>query len=188
AANRCLTVPIAFAPRVFSSSTGICSRTRWAIATGAAAWTRRGSSKSPTNGRGAGTARGFRTGTTSTITARSQTCRFRPICSIFAWVTRCPQSTFRVAGAAGILTGRALYFYGLSPVDVQGQLPIVHPVIDHDYVFNSPIFGGELGFHNNLTSISRGTANFDAISQAALDGALCVQTADPALINRNNCV
>jgi LPS-assembly protein len=83
---------------------------------------------------------------------------------------------------------RALYFYGLSPLDVQSQLPVVHPVIDHDYVFNSPIFGGELSFHNNLISLSREAANFDAISQAALTGGLCAQTADPAVINRNNCV
>jgi LPS-assembly protein len=65
----------------------------------------------------------------------------------------------------------------------------VHPVIDHDYVFNNPIFGGELSFHNNLISLSRDTANFDPISQAAINGALCSPTtADPALINTNNCL
>jgi len=71
---------------------------------------------------------------------------------------------------------------------VQGQLPVVHPVIDHDYVFNSPIFGGELSFHNNLISLNRDEANFDAISKPALVGGLCAQTADPALINKTNCV
>jgi LPS-assembly protein len=91
-------------------------------------------------------------------------------------------------GDRSYFDARALYFYGLSPADVQSQLPIVHPVVDHDYVFNSPIFGGELSFHNNLTSVSRASANFDAISQAALNGALCAQTADPALINSNNCL
>jgi LPS-assembly protein len=83
---------------------------------------------------------------------------------------------------------RTQYFYGLSPVDVQAELPVVHPVLDHDYVFNSPIFGGELSFHNNLISLNRDQANFDAISQAALNGGLCAQTADPALINKTNCV
>jgi LPS-assembly protein len=83
---------------------------------------------------------------------------------------------------------RTQYFYGLSPVDVQGELPVVRPVIDHDYVFNSPIFGGELSFNNNLISLSRESANFDAISQAALNGGLCAQTADPAVINKTNCV
>ncbi len=64
----------------------------------------------------------------------------------------------------------------------------MRPVIDHDYVFNSPIFGGELSFNNNLISLSRESANFDAISQAALNGGLCAQTADPAVINKTNCV
>src|SRR5262245_14296101 len=73
-------------------------------------------------------------------------------------------------GDRSYFDARALYFYGLSPLDVQSQLPVVHPVIDHDYVFNSPIFGGELSFHNNLISLSREAANFDAISQAALTG------------------
>jgi LPS-assembly protein len=91
-------------------------------------------------------------------------------------------------GDRSYFDARTLYFYGLSGFDVQGQLPIVHPVVDHDYVFNSPIFGGELSFHNNLISVSRETANFDAISQAALNGNLCAQTADPAVINRSNCV
>jgi LPS-assembly protein len=91
-------------------------------------------------------------------------------------------------GDRSYFDARTLYFYGLSGSDVQGQLPIVHPVIDHDYVFKSPIFGGELSFHNNLISLSRETANFDAISQAALNGNLCAQTADPAVINRNNCL
>ena len=91
-------------------------------------------------------------------------------------------------GDRSYFDARTLYFYGLSGFDDQGQLPIVHPVIDHDYVFNSPIFGGELSFHNNLISVSRETANFDAISQTALNGNLCAQTADPAVINRSNCV
>jgi LPS-assembly protein len=91
-------------------------------------------------------------------------------------------------GDRSYFDARTLYFYGLSPADDQGQLPIVHPVIDHDYVFKSPIFGGELSFHNNLISLSRETANFDAISQVALNGALCAQTADPAVINANNCL
>src|SRR5262249_56574476 len=75
---------------------------------------------------------------------------------------------------------RALYFYGLSPLDVQSQLPVVHPVIDHDYVFNSPIFGGELSFHNNLISLSPEAPNFDPISRAALTGGLRAQPAHPA--------
>jgi LPS-assembly protein len=92
-------------------------------------------------------------------------------------------------GDRSYFDARTLYFYGFSPLDNQGQLPIVHPVVDHDYVFNRPIFGGELGFHNNLISLSRQTANFDPITQVALTGNLCAPTtADPALINSNNCL
>src|SRR5262249_48513346 len=68
---------------------------------------------------------------------------------------------------------RTLYFYGFSLSDAQQQPPLVLPVIDHQYAFNYPIFGGELSFHNNLTSLSRTTADFDAISQAAVNGNLC---------------
>jgi LPS-assembly protein len=92
-------------------------------------------------------------------------------------------------GDRSYFDARTMYFYGLSPVDIQGQLPVVHPVIDHDYVFKNPIFGGELSFHNNLTSLSRDTASFDAISQSAVNGGLCALTsADPAVKNANNCL
>ena len=92
-------------------------------------------------------------------------------------------------GDRSYFDARAMYFLGFSLQDDQNQLPVVHPVIDHDYVFNSPIFGGELSFHNNLISLSRDTANFDPISQAAINGALCSpNTADPARINTNNCL
>ena len=84
---------------------------------------------------------------------------------------------------------RALYFYGYSVLDDQKQIPIVHPVMDHDYVFKYPILGGEVGFRNNLTSLSRDSANFNAISEAALLGGLCLTaTADPAVKNPNNCL
>ncbi len=92
-------------------------------------------------------------------------------------------------GDRSYFEARSLYFYGFSPSDDQGELPIVHPVIDHDYVFKNPIFGGELGFHNNLTSLSRETANFDPISQSAVTNGLCaLTTADPAVKNANNCL
>ena len=84
---------------------------------------------------------------------------------------------------------RALYFYGFSLSDDQKQIPIVHPVLDHDYVFKYPIMGGEAGFRNNFTSLSRETANFDPISQAAVTGNLCAPTsADPAAKNTSNCL
>ncbi len=92
-------------------------------------------------------------------------------------------------GDRSYFDARALYFFGFSPSDDQKQIPIVHPVVDHQYVLKNPIFGGELGFYTNLTSLSRDTANFDPISQAAVTGNLCAPTtADPAVKNSNNCL
>src|SRR5215470_20425608 len=76
-------------------------------------------------------------------------------------------------GDRSYFDARALYFYGFSLSDDQKQIPVVLPVIDHQYVFNYPIFGGEVSFHNNLTSLSRDTANFDLISAAAVAGNFC---------------
>jgi LPS-assembly protein len=39
--------------------------------------------------------------------------------------------------------------------DDQAEQPLVHPVIDHDYVVGQPVLGGELRFDSNLTSLSR---------------------------------
>ncbi len=84
---------------------------------------------------------------------------------------------------------RTLYFYGFSVLDDQKQIPIVHPVMDHDYVFKHSIMGGEAGFRTNLTSLSRDTANFDPISQAAVTSGFCLPTtADPAVKNTTNCL
>ena len=41
-------------------------------------------------------------------------------------------------GDRSYFDARTMYFYGFSPSDVQGELPIVHPVIDYDYVFEQP--------------------------------------------------
>ena len=84
---------------------------------------------------------------------------------------------------------RTLYFYGFSAADDQKQIPVVHPVMDYDYVFKNPIMGGELSFRSNLTSLSRDTANFDPISQAAVNGGLCLPTtADTGQKNTTNCL
>ncbi len=84
---------------------------------------------------------------------------------------------------------RTLYFFGFSTADDQKQIPVIHPVMDYDYVFKNPIIGGELSFRSNLTSLSRDTAAFDPISQAALTGGLCLPTtADTGQKNNNNCL
>jgi LPS-assembly protein len=92
-------------------------------------------------------------------------------------------------GDRSYFDARALYFFGFSLSDDQHQIPVVLPVIDHDYTFKSPVFGGELSFRNNVTSLSRDTANFDPISLAAVSGNLCAATtADPAVKNSTNCL
>jgi LPS-assembly protein len=91
-------------------------------------------------------------------------------------------------GDRSYFDARLMYFYGLSLADVQSQLPIVAPVIDYAYTFGQPILGGELSYKTNLTSLTRQTAEFDAISQAAIDGGLCAPTADPAFRTASNCL
>ncbi len=92
-------------------------------------------------------------------------------------------------GERSYFEARAMYFYGFSTADVQGELPIVHPVIDHDFVAKDPVLAGELAVRSNLTSLSRQTANFDPISTLAQATNACgLNTADTALINRSNCL
>jgi len=84
---------------------------------------------------------------------------------------------------------RAMYFYGFSALDDQSQLPIIRPVMDHDYVFKTPVVGGEVQLRNNLTSLSRQTASFDPISSNAVAYNFCAPTtADPAVKNSGNCL
>ena len=64
---------------------------------------------------------------------------------------------------------------------MQSQIPVIHPVIDYNYTFDRPILGGELGYRLNFTSLTRQDADFDAITQSALNNGTCTQTADPAI-------
>src|SRR5258708_37090657 len=92
-------------------------------------------------------------------------------------------------GDRSYFDARAMYFYGFSSSDVQKQIPVVLPVIDHDYTVDEPIVGGELSFHSNLTSITRQSANFDPVSAKAMNTGLCaLNTADPSAVNPTNCV
>ena len=59
---------------------------------------------------------------------------------------------------------RSIYYTGFSSLDDQKQIPVIHPVIDYDYVVKRPILGGELGFKTNFTSLSRDRADFQQIS------------------------
>jgi LPS-assembly protein len=84
---------------------------------------------------------------------------------------------------------RTIYYYGFSESDVQGQIPIIHPVLDYSYIFNNPVFGGELGYRTNLTSLSRDKAAFDPITSDAFNFSQCtLATADPRQKIPSNCL
>src|SRR5262249_12280268 len=76
-------------------------------------------------------------------------------------------------GDRSYFDARSMYFYVFSTADEQKQIPVVLPVIDHQYTFKDPIAGGELGLRSNLISVTRDTANFDPITQAAITGNFC---------------
>jgi LPS-assembly protein len=92
-------------------------------------------------------------------------------------------------GDQSYFDARVQYFYGLSGADTQSQLPVVAPVIDYAKTFGQPILGGELSFKANLTSLTRESAEFDAISNNAITNGLCALTsADPAARTPGNCL
>jgi LPS-assembly protein len=120
--------------------------------------------------------------------------QFQPNYSTLSMVLTTPDYALSQLYLAGrgdrsYFDARTMYFYGLTSTDSQGQIPIVLPVIDHDYTVDQPILGGELSFHNNLTSVTRQSADFDPISSSAINSGLCaLNTADPAAVNPTNCV
>ncbi len=91
-------------------------------------------------------------------------------------------------GDTSYFDARSIYYLGLSGADVQSQIPFIRPVIDYAYTLKNPVFGGELSYKFNLTSLSRGTADFDPINAAALAAGICEPSADPALKTRLNCL
>jgi len=120
--------------------------------------------------------------------------KFSPTYDTLSMILRSPDYALSQLYLAGrgdrsYFDARTMYFYGFSSSDVQSQIPTVLPVIDHDYTVDEPIVGGELSFHNNLTSITRQSANFDPISTKAINTGLCtLNTADPGAVNPTNCV
>lgn len=91
-------------------------------------------------------------------------------------------------GANSYFDMRAVHFYGLSPLDVQKQLPILHPLLDYKYKFGSPIFGGELSYSVNMTSLSRQQADYDPITQAAVLSGVCDNTNPMVLKTKAECL
>jgi LPS-assembly protein len=83
---------------------------------------------------------------------------------------------------------RAIQYTGFSEFDVQGAIPVIHPVIDYSRTLSSPVLGGEFGYSTNFTSLSRTTPEFDPINRFANSLSACATgTADTAK-TVNNCV
>jgi LPS-assembly protein len=91
-------------------------------------------------------------------------------------------------GNRSYFDARTIYYLGFSEADSQNQIPIIHPVIDYNYVFDHPIVGGELGYRINFTSLSRNSADFNPITQSALNNNTCTQTANPAIKTTASCL
>jgi LPS-assembly protein len=93
-------------------------------------------------------------------------------------------------GERSYFDARAIHYLGLSAYDVESQLPIVHPVIDYSNVVKQPVFGGELSYRANLTSLSRSDADFNPITVTALNAGLCLPTTPDPAANKNptNCL
>jgi len=81
-------------------------------------------------------------------------------------------------GNRSFFDARAIYYTSFS--GNQSQVPVIHPVIDYNNVINHQIFGGELSYTTNFTSLTRSTAAFDPITTIANTNGLCLNTsADP---------
>ncbi|MGO9045706.1 MAG: LPS-assembly protein LptD [Xanthobacteraceae bacterium] len=91
------------------------------------------------------------------------------------------------AGDRSYFDIRSIYYYGFSGADIQSQIPVIHPVLDYSNVLAQPIMGGELSYKVNLTSLTRQTAEFDAINANAANNNLCA-TNNPATVNSSNCL
>jgi LPS-assembly protein len=91
------------------------------------------------------------------------------------------------AGDRSYFDIRTVYYYGFSGHDVQAEIPIIHPVLDYSNVLAQPIAGGELSYKVNLTSLTRQSAEFDAINANAANNGLCSITS-PTTINASNCL
>ena len=70
-------------------------------------------------------------------------------------------------GATSYFDARTIYYQGFSEYDTQSVLPLVLPVIDYAYTFGQPVLGGELSYKMNLTSLSRDSASYNAITTNA---------------------
>jgi LPS-assembly protein len=92
-------------------------------------------------------------------------------------------------GERSYFDARVMHYLGLSAYDSQTQLPFIHPVIDYANTLKQPVFGGELSYRFNLTSLSRSDPDFQAINLAAINLDACtLVTPNPAARTPANCL
>lgn len=90
-------------------------------------------------------------------------------------------------GSRSFFDVRTIYY--LSYSGNQSQVPIIHPVLDYSNVINHSIFGGEVSYKTNFTSLTRDTAAFDPITNlASLSGSCLPTSADATEKTRTNCL
>ncbi len=90
-------------------------------------------------------------------------------------------------GNRSYFDARTIYYLSFS--GNQAQVPVIHPVIDYSNVLNWNIFGGEVSYKTNFTSLTRETAAFDPITLLAANNGWCLPTsADPTVKTPSNCL
>jgi LPS-assembly protein len=112
-----------------------------------------------------------------------------PLQSFLTLPTEAPSQLYLTGvGNRSYFDARAIYYLSLS--GNQSQVPVVAPVIDYSNVINHSVFGGELSYKTNFTNLTRDSAVFDPINNAALLNGTCLPTtADPAKsITPANCL
>lgn len=92
------------------------------------------------------------------LTGQSERNRF----DIRSYAFRISQEDY--TAAAGLNPSASFLPVGSS---LQDKQPLVHPVVDWNYIFEDPVAGGELSLTGNLTSLTR--ERTDAISTGGID-------------------
>ena len=87
----------------------------------------------------------------------------------------------RAAAIAATSICARMYFWLHQPRRSEADSDHPSGASTHDYTFKQPVFGGEVSVRSNMTSLSRGTAAFDPITQMAATTTCARSTsADPA--------
>lgn len=88
-------------------------------------------------------------------------------------------------GNRSFFDARTIYYLSFS--GAQSEVPVVLPVIDYANVINRNILGGEFSYKTNFTSLTRDSADFDAITSNGVNSGLCTLTsADTATSKARN--